>query len=164
LNVTLSKNAKALTMRPSRSFPQPTPPGWPPAPRWDSRTWPGCPLRFALPYYVIQGRDDLFSPTPLAETYFTKVEAPAKRLVVIEGAGHFASPLTKQSLSWRCGNWEADRGSPGAGGDWRILYYTSRTDQNAEMAKEGCSRPPACAIGRTRTGKRRSIAHESLSL
>jgi len=32
----------------------------------------------------------LFSPTPLAETYFAKVEAPAKRLVVIEGAGHFA--------------------------------------------------------------------------
>ena len=50
----------------------------------------GVSLRFALPYYVIQGRDDLFSPTPLAETYFTKVEAPAKRLVVIEGAGHFA--------------------------------------------------------------------------
>jgi pimeloyl-ACP methyl ester carboxylesterase len=50
----------------------------------------GVSLRFALPYSVIQGRDDLFSPTPLAEAYFTKVEAPAKRLVVIEGAGHFA--------------------------------------------------------------------------
>lgn len=50
----------------------------------------GVSLRFALPYFVIQGRDDLFSPTPLVETYFTKVEAPAKRLVVIEGAGHFA--------------------------------------------------------------------------
>ena len=50
----------------------------------------GASLRFALPDYVIQGRDDVFSPTPLAETYFRTVQAPAKRLVVIEGAGLFA--------------------------------------------------------------------------
>lgn len=50
----------------------------------------GVSTRFAVPYYVIQGRDDLFSPTPLAEAYFANVQAPAKRLVIIEGAGHFA--------------------------------------------------------------------------
>jgi pimeloyl-ACP methyl ester carboxylesterase len=46
--------------------------------------------RFSVPYYVIQGRDDLFSPTPLVAAYFRKVSAPKKRLFIIEGAGHFA--------------------------------------------------------------------------
>ena len=45
---------------------------------------------FKLPYYVIQGRHDLFTPTPLAEAYFSKVSAPKKRLIIIEDAGHFA--------------------------------------------------------------------------
>jgi pimeloyl-ACP methyl ester carboxylesterase len=51
---------------------------------------PATAVRFRIPYYVIQGRDDLFAPTPLVETYFKKVAAPKKRLFVIEGAGHFA--------------------------------------------------------------------------
>ena len=46
--------------------------------------------RFTIPYYVIQGRDDLFTPTPLVEAYFNKVSAPKKRLIVVEDAGHFA--------------------------------------------------------------------------
>jgi proline iminopeptidase len=46
--------------------------------------------RFAIPHYVIQGRHDLFSPTPLVEAYFKKVTAPKKRLIIIEDAGHFA--------------------------------------------------------------------------
>jgi pimeloyl-ACP methyl ester carboxylesterase len=48
------------------------------------------PVGFKIPYYVIQGRDDLFAPTPLVETYFEKISAPKKRLFIIEGAGHFA--------------------------------------------------------------------------
>jgi proline iminopeptidase len=51
---------------------------------------PATATRFNIPYYVIQGRHDLFSPTPLVETYFSKVSAPKKRLIVIEDAGHFA--------------------------------------------------------------------------
>jgi pimeloyl-ACP methyl ester carboxylesterase len=47
-------------------------------------------LRFTIPYYVIQGRHDLSTPTPLAEAYFQKVSAPRKRLFIIEDAGHFA--------------------------------------------------------------------------
>jgi pimeloyl-ACP methyl ester carboxylesterase len=39
---------------------------------------------------VVQGRHDLFSPTPLVEAYFSEVTAPRKRLVIIEDAGHFA--------------------------------------------------------------------------
>jgi len=45
---------------------------------------------FKLPYYIIQGRHDLFTPTPLVEAYFAKVSAPKKRLIIIEDAGHFA--------------------------------------------------------------------------
>jgi pimeloyl-ACP methyl ester carboxylesterase len=51
---------------------------------------PATATRFAIPYYVIQGRHDLFSPTPLAEAYFNKVSARKKRLSIIEDAGHFA--------------------------------------------------------------------------
>ncbi len=51
---------------------------------------PATAVRFKVPYYVIQGRDDLFAPTPLVESYFKRVSAPKKRLFVIEGAGHFA--------------------------------------------------------------------------
>ncbi len=47
-------------------------------------------LSFGLPYFVIQGRDDRFTPTAPAAAYFDKVTAPKKRMVVIEGAGHFA--------------------------------------------------------------------------
>lgn len=47
-------------------------------------------LRFELPYFVIQGREDMFTPTAPAVAYFDKVTAPTKRLVVLEGAGHFA--------------------------------------------------------------------------
>jgi pimeloyl-ACP methyl ester carboxylesterase len=47
-------------------------------------------VRFTIPYYVIQGRHDLSTPTPLAEAYFKKVSAPRKRLTIIEDAGHFA--------------------------------------------------------------------------
>jgi pimeloyl-ACP methyl ester carboxylesterase len=45
---------------------------------------------FTLPYFVIQGRHDLFTPTSLVEAYFAKIAAPKKRLIVLEDAGHFA--------------------------------------------------------------------------
>jgi pimeloyl-ACP methyl ester carboxylesterase len=45
---------------------------------------------FAMPYCVIQGREDLNAPTDPAKTYFDKVSAPKKRFAVIESAGHFA--------------------------------------------------------------------------
>ena len=46
--------------------------------------------RFEIPFIVIQGREDLFTPTPVALDYFEAAEAPHKELRVIEGAGHFA--------------------------------------------------------------------------
>jgi pimeloyl-ACP methyl ester carboxylesterase len=51
---------------------------------------PATATTFKIPYYVIQGRHDIFSPTPLVEAYFAKVSAPKKRLIIIEDAGHFA--------------------------------------------------------------------------
>ena len=45
---------------------------------------------FKIPYYVIQGRHDLFAPTPLVEAYFSKISAQKKRLIILEDAGHFA--------------------------------------------------------------------------
>ena len=47
-------------------------------------------LRFEVPYYVIQGSDDIFTPTDPARAYFANVVAPGKDIVIIEGAGHFA--------------------------------------------------------------------------
>ncbi|HTE54809.1 MAG TPA: alpha/beta hydrolase [Kofleriaceae bacterium] len=47
-------------------------------------------LRFDVPYYVIQGRDDLFTPTRPVEAYFQRIVAPRKQMTVLEGAGHFA--------------------------------------------------------------------------
>ena len=51
---------------------------------------PTTATSFKIPYYVIQGRHDLFAPTPPVEAYFKKVSAPKKRLIIIEDAGHFA--------------------------------------------------------------------------
>jgi proline iminopeptidase len=51
---------------------------------------PATATSFKIPYYVIQGRHDLFAPTQLVEAYFNKVSAPKKRLIIIEDAGHFA--------------------------------------------------------------------------
>jgi pimeloyl-ACP methyl ester carboxylesterase len=51
---------------------------------------PAQAVSFKIPYYVIQGRHDLFAPTALAEAYFNKVSAPKKSMVIIEDAGHFA--------------------------------------------------------------------------
>ena len=45
--------------------------------------------RLAVPFILIQGADDMFTPTDLAIVYYTGVEAPAKELVTIRGAGHF---------------------------------------------------------------------------
>jgi pimeloyl-ACP methyl ester carboxylesterase len=47
-------------------------------------------LRFEIPYFVIQGRDDIFTPTAPAEAYFAKLVAPHKRIAILDGAGHFA--------------------------------------------------------------------------
>ncbi|HEY6971722.1 MAG TPA: alpha/beta hydrolase [Candidatus Angelobacter sp.] len=41
-------------------------------------------------FFVIDGQDDIISPTQAAVDYFNCVKAPKKELVLIPGAGHFA--------------------------------------------------------------------------
>lgn len=47
--------------------------------------------RFEVPFFLFQGEIDVISLTNLAETYFTEVDAPMKRMVLIKAAGHFAA-------------------------------------------------------------------------
>ena len=63
---------------------------FPPTGTLVSEDLPASASTFKIPYHIIQGRHDLFTPTPLAEAYFAKVSAPKKRMIVIEDAGHFA--------------------------------------------------------------------------
>jgi pimeloyl-ACP methyl ester carboxylesterase len=41
-------------------------------------------------YFIIQGRDDIVTPTQAAVAYFHCVKAPKKELILIPNAGHFA--------------------------------------------------------------------------
>jgi proline iminopeptidase len=43
-----------------------------------------------VPFFVIQGKEDMVAPTSVAVKYFNVVKAPRKRLILIEHAGHFA--------------------------------------------------------------------------
>ena len=43
-----------------------------------------------VPFFVIQGKDDMVAPTSVAVKYFDIVKAPKKKLILIEHAGHFA--------------------------------------------------------------------------
>jgi len=53
-------------------------------------------LNFKIPYLVIQGADDLFTPTEPVKSYVIKIKAPRKKMVIIEKAGHFAFVTSKQ--------------------------------------------------------------------
>ena len=43
-----------------------------------------------VPFFVIQGKEDMVTPTSVAVKYFHAVKAPKKKLILIEHAGHFA--------------------------------------------------------------------------
>lgn len=50
-------------------------------------------LDFKLPFLLIHGSDDHITPTSMAASYFEKINAPTKRMILIDKAGHFA-PMT----------------------------------------------------------------------
>jgi pimeloyl-ACP methyl ester carboxylesterase len=50
---------------------------------------PYAPL--AVPFVVIQGADDIQTPTSLAAAYLKAIDAPAKRFVSLPGGGHMAA-------------------------------------------------------------------------
>jgi pimeloyl-ACP methyl ester carboxylesterase len=43
-----------------------------------------------VPFFVIQGKEDMATPTSVAVKYFNEVKAPRKKLIIIDNAGHFA--------------------------------------------------------------------------
>ena len=43
-----------------------------------------------VPFFVIQGKEDMATPTSVAVQYFNIVKAPKKKLILIKHAGHFA--------------------------------------------------------------------------
>ena len=43
-----------------------------------------------VPFFVIQGKEDMVTPTSVAMKYFNVVKAPKRKLILIEHAGHFA--------------------------------------------------------------------------
>jgi pimeloyl-ACP methyl ester carboxylesterase len=43
-----------------------------------------------VPFFVIQGKEDMVTPTSVAVEYFNVVRAPKKKLILIDHAGHFA--------------------------------------------------------------------------
>lgn len=49
-------------------------------------------------YFIIQGRDDIVTPTQAAVAYFHCVKAPKKELILIPNAGHFAFMTTSDKF------------------------------------------------------------------
>ena len=41
-------------------------------------------------YFIVQGRDDIVTPTQAAVDYFRCSKSPKKELILIHNAGHFA--------------------------------------------------------------------------
>jgi pimeloyl-ACP methyl ester carboxylesterase len=55
-------------------------------------------LNFKIPYYIIQGREDLFTPTEPVIKYFEQIVAPKKEIAIIENASHFALVTHKENF------------------------------------------------------------------
>ena len=47
-------------------------------------------LKFELPVVMIEGSEDLVTPSKLARDFFDAIDAPSKEFVSLEGAGHLA--------------------------------------------------------------------------
>lgn len=54
------------------------------------RTSPKTACDIHTAYFVIQGQDDVITPTQVAVDYFKCIKAPKKELILILNAGHFA--------------------------------------------------------------------------
>ncbi|MBC7916987.1 MAG: alpha/beta hydrolase [Rhodoferax sp.] len=49
---------------------------------------PGMGLRFDVPVYLVQGKEDLLTPIAVTQPYFDNLQAPDKAMVVVPNAGH----------------------------------------------------------------------------
>lgn len=50
-------------------------------------------MRFELPIFIFQGKNDVLTTPILARAYFDEIAAPIKKMVLISDAGHFAAFL-----------------------------------------------------------------------
>jgi pimeloyl-ACP methyl ester carboxylesterase len=57
---------------------------------------PATAAELKIPFSIIQGREDIITPTPAAIAYFDSMKAPLKKLILLDGAGHFVF-MTKTS-------------------------------------------------------------------
>jgi len=48
-------------------------------------------IRIEVPFFIIQGADDVLTPPNLANAYFDDIIAPVKGMTLIQNAGHFAA-------------------------------------------------------------------------
>jgi len=48
------------------------------------------PEKFVIPVIIIQGADDIVTPTSVAKDYFASIDAPKKEFLELPSAGHFA--------------------------------------------------------------------------
>lgn len=46
--------------------------------------------KFDLPFFIIQGKHDLITPTRTTQDFFAEIEAPQKEIFLVEQAGHLA--------------------------------------------------------------------------
>jgi pimeloyl-ACP methyl ester carboxylesterase len=60
---------------------------------------PSLGFQFKVPFFLIQGSEDRITPASLAASYFDRVIAPAKQMVLIDGAGHFAAMTHMQEFA-----------------------------------------------------------------
>jgi proline iminopeptidase len=51
-----------------------------------------------VPFYIIQGQEDHITPTSVAQSYFRKIRAPRKKMVLIKNAGHFAYVTNREEF------------------------------------------------------------------
>lgn len=59
---------------------------------------PGLGTRFELPVYLVQGAEDLVTAPEVSRAWFDTVEAPRKRYVLVERAGHDPNPATLDAV------------------------------------------------------------------
>ena len=59
-----------------------------------------APARLKVPVFIIQGSEDLNTPTPLAKAYFEQLQAPAKAYLEVPGAGHNVCVFHREILAF----------------------------------------------------------------
>jgi pimeloyl-ACP methyl ester carboxylesterase len=60
---------------------------------------PSLGYDFKVPFFIIQGSEDHITPTSMAASYFQKIRAPKKQMIIINAAGHFVAMTHMQQFA-----------------------------------------------------------------